>query len=234
MAKQGLVKISELARRSHVPVATVRHYLREGLIEASLRTSRNMAWYDPALVPKIQRVKELQQTHFLPLHLIKDLFARGGDLVAEAAAAGTVAVVLGKQAPVARRSQAQLLDAGWTRDELALLARLGLVHPGRNGVYRGDDVALLRVLGAARKLGLRPDMLPISIMTGYVEAIRRLVAAEVEMFRAGVLGRAPKNEVARLTEAATVLSEQLVVLLRRKLLLPMLTDPGPKRRLRRD
>ena len=43
-----LLKISELAERSGVPVATVRHYLREGLLPEPVKTSRNMAYYPPS------------------------------------------------------------------------------------------------------------------------------------------------------------------------------------------
>ena len=42
---QELLRISELAERAEVPVATVRHYLREGLLPEPVKTSRNMAYY---------------------------------------------------------------------------------------------------------------------------------------------------------------------------------------------
>ena len=42
-----LLKISELADAAEVPVATVRHYLREGLLPEPVKTSRNMAYYPP-------------------------------------------------------------------------------------------------------------------------------------------------------------------------------------------
>jgi hypothetical protein len=52
--------------------------------------------------------------------------------------------------------------------------------------------------------------------------MNKLVEIELRMFRAGVIGRAKPSEVAGLTKAAAELSERLVVLLRRKLLLPTL------------
>ncbi len=42
-----MIRISELADRADVPVATVRHYLREGLLPEPVKTSRNMAYYPP-------------------------------------------------------------------------------------------------------------------------------------------------------------------------------------------
>ena len=65
-------------------------------------------------------------------------------------------------------------------------------------------------------------MLPFPILGEYLAAIRTLVDIELRLFRAGVLGKARGRELARLTTAATRLSERLVVVLRRKLLLPTL------------
>lgn len=67
-----LLKISELAERAEVPVATVRHYLREGLLPEPVKTSRNMAYYPPELVERIRTIKRLQEERFMPLRVIKD------------------------------------------------------------------------------------------------------------------------------------------------------------------
>ena len=71
-----LLKISELAERSGVPVATVRHYLREGLLPEPVKTSRNMAYYPPEFVDRIRVIKQLQEERFMPLRLIRDLLER--------------------------------------------------------------------------------------------------------------------------------------------------------------
>jgi DNA-binding transcriptional MerR regulator len=49
MNSDGLLKMSELAERSGVSAATIKHYLREGLLghDEIVRTSRNMAYYPP-------------------------------------------------------------------------------------------------------------------------------------------------------------------------------------------
>jgi len=67
-----LLKISELAERAEVPVATVRHYLREGLLPEPVKTSRNMAYYPPEFVDRIRAIKRLQEERFMPLRVIKD------------------------------------------------------------------------------------------------------------------------------------------------------------------
>ncbi|MBV9808142.1 MAG: MerR family transcriptional regulator, partial [Solirubrobacterales bacterium] len=58
----GLLRISELAARSGVSAGTIKHYLREGLLGSEdevVRTSRNMAYYPPAFVARIQLIKRL-------------------------------------------------------------------------------------------------------------------------------------------------------------------------------
>ena len=46
----GLMKAGELAKAAGVSVSTVKFYAKEGLIRASLKTGRNMAYYDPSCV----------------------------------------------------------------------------------------------------------------------------------------------------------------------------------------
>ena len=141
----------------------------------------------------------------------------------------TIARVLDELAPRELLTLEQLHAAGVRDEELALLRGLGLVSPqsvdGQER-YVGDDVALLRLLGQARRAGLTAKMLPPAILRDYVEALRTLVRVELQMFRAGVVPLAD-GELAPLTEIATTLSERLVVLLRRKLLLPTLRAMTP-------
>ncbi|MDQ3369315.1 MAG: hypothetical protein M3680_28140, partial [Myxococcota bacterium] len=140
----------------------------------------------------------------------------------------------------------EVLARGASAQELDWLAAAGLARPGADQRYRGDDLALLVTLGAARKAGLAAEMLPFEILARYLAALQALVAVELELFRGGVVTRAKAGDVGRLTTSATRLSERLVVLIRRKLLLPTLArmieedsrDPTaaavPARRVRRQ
>jgi DNA-binding transcriptional MerR regulator len=220
-----LVKMSVLARMSGVPAATIKHYVKEGLLPAPARTSRNMAYYDAAFVPRIQRIKELQRTRFLPLKVIKRVLDEAELDSPEETMTATIARVLEQAAPDDRRTAAELVRAGLPAAQLDFLVQLGAVSPtsgeGDARVFAGDDLEILRVLGAARTAGLTAEMLPFTIMGEYAQALSALVRAELRMFREGVLPRAG-SDVSELTEAATVLSERLVVLMRRKMLVPTL------------
>jgi DNA-binding transcriptional MerR regulator len=248
----NLVRIGELAKRSGVPIPTIKHYLREGLIAPARKSGRTMSWYDPSLIGKLRAIKELQRRQFLPLDVIRETIERDTEAPDELTAADAIARVLARHGGKRSRSREEILARGNSARELDLLAAAGLAVPtGADHRYRGDDLALLSTLGAARRAGITPEMLPFEILAPYLAAMRALVAVELRMFREGVIARAKPGEVARLTVAATKLSERLVVLIRRKLLLPTLqtlieedshatepsappgTPPGPRRVRRR-
>ena len=73
MSSNGMLKMSELAQRSGVSAATIKHYLREGLLPEPVRTSRNMAYYPPDFVERIQLIKRLQEERFMPLRVIRGM-----------------------------------------------------------------------------------------------------------------------------------------------------------------
>lgn len=215
-----LLKIGELARQAGVSIPTLKHYLREGLIAPARKTGKTMAWYDPALVERIQSIRELQATRFLPLDVIRETLARNAEAQDDLAAAEAIAAVLARRGRRSR-TRAELVAGGASPTELDWLARVRIAVPhGPDNRYTGDDLAILATLGAARKAGITPEMLPFEILGDYLRAIHALVDVELRMYRAGVLNKAA--DVRRVTTAATQLSERLVVLLRRKLLLPTL------------
>ena len=222
-AEPPLLKMSQLAKQGGVPAATIKHYLREGLIPAaSVKTSRNMAYYDAGLIDRIRTIKDLQRERFLPLKVIRDVLEENGNRDEEVGEA--LRAALANLSSVPARSRDEIVSAGVSADELGFFERVGVITPkevdGRV-VYEGSDVALLRTLGAARQAGLTAEMLPYTILGPYVTAIRELSRLELVLFREGVLPLAG-DRLKELVGAAAELSEQLIVLLRRRMLLPTL------------
>lgn len=233
MPEPELVKMSTLARRSGVPAGTIKHYLREGLLpEPARRTGRNMAYYDARLVSRIRAIKRIQQQHFLPLKLIKDVLDVAEDVDDDATVAAAIQHVLERTRPQASQNRAELVASGVDASDLDWLEGIGLITPlgeGDDASYSGDDLVLLRTLGGSRKAGITKEMLPKEILEPYMRAISELVRVELEMFKRGVLPHAG-DDLSEVTEAATLLSERLVVLMRRKLLLPTLHSLAKERR----
>ncbi len=220
------VKMSVLARMSGVPAATIKHYVNEGLLPQPTRTSRNMAYYDVSLVPRIQQIKEIQRTRFLPLKVIKEVLDESALGSPEETVTAAIARAMTQGSASDVRTKDELIAAGMPAKQLSWLKDAGIVRPvsgEKTESYTGDDLELLRVLGASRKAGITPEMLPVTILGEYVQAMQALVRIELRMFREGVMPRAGQD-LAQVTEAATLLSEKLVVLLRRKMLLPILEE----------
>src|ERR671936_1902303 len=75
--QRRLLRMGELAEASGVSPATIKHYLREGLLPEPHKTSRNMAYYPPEFADRIRLIKQLQEERFMPLRVIKELLDSG-------------------------------------------------------------------------------------------------------------------------------------------------------------
>ncbi|MGH2953419.1 MAG: MerR family transcriptional regulator [Solirubrobacterales bacterium] len=153
---QELLKISELAERADVPVATVRHYLREGLLPEPVKTSRNMAYYPPEFVDRIRLIKQLQEERFMPLRVIRELLeSAGGDVERLRALTETGdALVARALAPDRERTPAAEVLQRFDIPERALtrLAELGVLSPGEGG-YSASDLRILDAISRFREAG---------------------------------------------------------------------------------
>lgn len=216
----GLVKISELARMSGVPAATIKHYLREGLLPpAPKKTGRNMSWYDPAIVERIQTIKTLQRERFLPLKVIRDLLdnteVRRGDQI----------TAMAIQRMLDARGQAEsveaqtLLDEGLLADDLQWLKDNGLIEL-IDGSLSGDDLGLARLVAKARRSGMNSQAMPVTFLRHYELAVQELVRKEIELFRSHIDAALIEANPA-VAEVALEVSEQFVVYFRRRALLPI-------------
>jgi DNA-binding transcriptional MerR regulator len=65
------VRISALAERTGVPLATVKYYLREGLLQPGISTGATQARYTEEHVHRLQVIKALTSAAGLPLQKVK-------------------------------------------------------------------------------------------------------------------------------------------------------------------
>jgi DNA-binding transcriptional MerR regulator len=249
-----LVRISDLAKLSGVPTATIKYYLREGLLPGpDQKTGRTMSYYDVRLADRVKAIKELQAQRFLPLKVISELLEpppsgriradldreqkkRMTDLM-PAVAAGSAQARTRRVggAAHARTRREVLAELQVSPADLELLGRLGLVVPdGKvdgDPVYGGVDLDLLELLDEVRRKGLG-ELFPMTILEPYAAAIRTLVRVEIELFRRQVLSgaRLPSDNLEEIAREATALGERMIVALRAKLVVPelrLLTRPQP-------
>src|SRR6185312_12594283 len=115
---EDLLKIGELAKSAGVPIATVKHYVREGLIRPARKTGRTMSWYAAGTVAKVRAIKALQQEQFLPLEVIRDSLAGDATALDELTAANAIARVLERHIGPKSKTRLELLDRGVPAKEL--------------------------------------------------------------------------------------------------------------------
>jgi DNA-binding transcriptional MerR regulator len=220
-AKERL-KISELAAAAEVPVATVRHYLREGLLPEPEKTSRNMAYYPPEFVERIRLIKQLQEERFLPLKVIRELLESGDgdpgrlralveleDRILERALAG-------ERKRVSAREVRRRYDV--PNEVLDRLADLGVVSPDSRG-YSPSDVRIVEAISRFRAGGYDERIgFTVYDTLRYKRTLEELVKEEVEVLMERLAGEMDPDRAVELIEAGTEPLQDLIAALHTKLL----------------
>ena len=70
-----MMRIGELARQADMNLATVKYYLREGLLHPGERTSVNQAIYDNTHIERLKLIRALTQVAGLPLEKVHQVIA---------------------------------------------------------------------------------------------------------------------------------------------------------------
>lgn len=221
-ADASLLKISELAERAGVPVATVRHYLREGLLPEPVRKSRNMAYYPPEFVERIGLIKQLQEERYMPLRVIRDLLEREDaepqrlramveleDRILERALAGE-----------RERVPADEVRARYDipEDVLERLADVGVLSPDPDG-YSPSDVRIIEAIGRFRAGGYDESLgFTVYDTLRYKRALEGLVAEEVRVLSERLTGDLDPDRAIEIVEAGIGPLNDLIAALHAKLL----------------
>lgn len=67
------MRMSELATRAELPVATIKYYLREGLLQPGRRTGVNQAAYDERHLERLRLIRALSRIAGLPLAKVREV-----------------------------------------------------------------------------------------------------------------------------------------------------------------
>jgi DNA-binding transcriptional MerR regulator len=179
--RNGMLKMAELAEASGVSAGTIKHYLREGLLPEPVKTSRNMAWYPPEFVERIQLIKELQERRFMPLKAIKGLL----DLEGEAT----------------RVSAAELKRRyGVPQEVLDRLAEIDVISPTSRG-YGPSDVRIVEAISRFRAGGYDERIgFTVYDTLRYKRAMEELVKEEVQVLMERVGDEMDPERAAQLIE----------------------------------
>lgn len=117
------MRISELAARTAVSVATLKYYLREGLLHRGTLTAPNQAHYDESHVSRVQLLRLLREIGGVPISRLRafvEVLEQGGIELIDAMVAAANALAPeppppGPLADTARDMVSSLIEsAGWT------------------------------------------------------------------------------------------------------------------------
>ncbi len=231
-AKSGeLLRMGELAKASGVPVPTIKHYLREGLLPEPVKTSRNMAYYPPEFVERIQLIKRMQETRFMPLKAIKAVLDEDperanamldlGDQILDRALAGERSRVSAAEVRERYGVPAEVLDR---------LSELEILSPNTRG-YSPSDVQIIEAISRFRAGGYDEQIgFTVYDTLRYKEALEALVSQEVDMVMNRLAAEVPPERVIEMLESGAQPLRDLIAALHTKLLVAELERQRAERR----
>jgi DNA-binding transcriptional MerR regulator len=222
VSENGLLKMKELAEASGVSAGTIKHYLREGLLgegDGIVKTSRNMAWYPPELVERIQLIKQLQEERFLPLKVIKSMLDEDPertramveleDRILERALAGDSARV--SAAELRRRYDIP-------QEVLNRLSELEVLTPSSRG-YGARDVEIVEAISRFRAGGYDERIgFTVYDTLRYKAALEQLVKEEVQVLLDRLAGEMDPDRAVDLISAGLEPLNELIAALHQKAL----------------
>ncbi len=230
--ERRLLRMSELAALTDVGPAAIKFYIKEGLLPAPVKTSRNMAYYDESFVEKIRLIKQLQTQHYLPLRVIKDILSRtsGSATLEETRALLALKGSLPEQPPAESRDvlteEEVIRRLNTYGEELETLRRMGLVDPREvNGtrMYGEEDQVFLELLENNRRLGFKGEIgFQVKDLELYLAILEILAAEEVKLLVSRTATKLSTDEIRGLAERGIRDFGPLLMFLRRKMILKVL------------
>ena len=221
------MKMRELEQRSGVGRETIRYYIRMGLLPAPTRPKPNVADYSDEHVRRLGVIKRLQAETYLPLSFIGEVLDRptSGEIAPLPGLEGLLAAGLGVAsanggAPLSNAAA----EAGLTPAELEVLARDGVVAVSE-GTLTPLDLAIAKAWGRVKAAGYSPEAGFFAEDAAiYVEALAPLARREIERFYGRLTGSGTVEDAARLGQAGIELTNELIALLRTRILLGLVAE----------
>ena len=224
MNPAGMLKISELAQRSGVSAGTVKHYLREGLLDDGgeiVRTSRNMAYYPAEFVERVRMIKRLQEERFMPLRIIRDLLRSDPETAATLIEVGDRildrAIALGERDRVAREAVMERFPV--PGNVLDRLEEIGVLTPSVEG-YDPDDMSIIAAIARFRAGGYEEALgFTVYDTLRYRDALAPLVDEEVAVLLGRLAGQVEVERAVAIIASGTEPLRELIGAMHSKLLL---------------
>jgi DNA-binding transcriptional MerR regulator len=214
-----MLRMGELARASGVSAATIKHYLREGLLPEPVKTSRNMAYYPADFVERIRMIKQLQEERYMPLRVIKDLLDEDPDRARALIELGDRLLEHALASESERVSAAEVRRRyDLPQDVLDRLAELDVLTPDGKG-YSPSDIRIIEAISRFRAGGYEERIgFTVYDTLRYKESMADLVRQEVDVLMERLAGEMDPDEAMALIEAGTQPLNDLIAAMHTKAL----------------
>lgn len=176
--KPGL-RMKDLVEASGVPKSTILYYLQQGLLPEPVKTSHNMAYYDPQCITRIRYIQNLQRRHRLSLSEIRQMLETQDEDADLSIYIELNDIIFGPT------DTDELLDAaefcrvsGLTATQLQTLLKKKLMMPLAKGLFDQDDVRMGQIYAQILSNGLDEQDL-----TYYVDLGEKIVDHEMILRR---------------------------------------------------
>jgi DNA-binding transcriptional MerR regulator len=221
------MKMRELEKRTGVGRETIRYYIRLGLLPEPRRPKRNVADYDDEHARRLEVIKRLQRERYLPLSFIKEVLDRptAGEMAPLPGLEGMLAQAVGAgsaEAPVSLDTAAAC--SGLERSEIDVLVRDG-VTALTDGGLGALDLAIAQAWGRVKAAGYSEDAgFFADDARLYVEALEPMTRREIERFYGRLSGAGTIQDAARLGQAGIQLINEMITLMRTRMLLKLVAE----------
>jgi AcrR family transcriptional regulator len=133
------MRISELSALSGTPLTTIKHYLREGLLPAPIRTGKTMSYYTGDHLAKLTEIRELKRSG-LPLATIREGIAKSAAPVE--ARAGSETISSSKREGIIRSAVGLFREKGYGATKISDVAERAGISTATFYQYFGNKEAL--------------------------------------------------------------------------------------------
>ncbi len=170
-----MMKMKELAASTGVAKSTILLYVKQGLLPQPVKTSPNMAYYDPVCGERIAFIKKVQATHRLPLAAIKGLLKemeKGNDAAPLLELQSTIFGNAGKN--ISKNTFCK--TTGLTLAQVDDFCRLKILIPMEDGHFDARDQAIGALLKVGIDMGMQADELKF-----YPDLADQIVSNEIAL-----------------------------------------------------
>jgi DNA-binding transcriptional MerR regulator len=191
--KSGL-RMKELVEATGLPKSTILYYIQQGILPEPIKTSPNMAYYDPKCIEYIQFIQQMQRRHRLSLSEIKQIMEKRGDDADYSTYLELRDLIFGPSQQEHFLNREEFCKAtGLTADQVTGLLKARLLLPLEEDRFDQEDVSIGKMFAQAFSWGIR-----IEDLSYYVELGEKIVDHEVALKR-HITHHLPYNEDAAVT-----------------------------------